>query len=329
MTQRKAERLMNLTILLLTARHYVTKEQIRAATEPYRNASDDAFERMFDRDKEELRRSGVPIETGSVDAYFDDEIGYRIRRSAFELPEIRFTPEEGALLGVAARVWQQAGLTDETGQAITKLRAAGVEVQGDALRDLAPRQVVAEPAFTPMWEATMQRQEVVFDYQKPGDLVATSRRLHPYRLTSAQERWYVVGQDLDRGQPRMFRLSRVIGEVRTVGKPDAFEVPEGVDLDALIASLAPPRRTGEATVLVRTGKALELRTRARALQSGVLHEGDTWDRLELPLHDIDRLASTLMAHGDAVVVEAPDDLRSAVMDALTLLLDRQEQESSP
>lgn len=322
MTQRKAERLMNLTILLLTARHYVTKEQIRAATEPYYTATDEAFDRMFDRDKEELRRSGIPIETGQVDAYFDDEVGYRIRRSAFELPEISFTPEEGALLGVAARVWQQAGLTDETGQAITKLRAAGVEVEQEALADLAPRQIATEPAFTPMWQATMQRQEVQFDYLKPGELRPGRRRLHPYRVTSAQERWYVVGRDLDRDEPRMFRLSRVVGEVAPVGKPDAFEVPETVDLDALIERLAPPRRRGDATLLVRPGRALVLRARGRVLESEVERDGRTWDRIQVPLHDVDRLAATVLSQADAVVVEEPAELREAVVDALRQLTGR-------
>ncbi|RYE80333.1 MAG: WYL domain-containing protein [Myxococcales bacterium] len=317
MTQRKAERLMNLTILLLTARHYVTKEQIRAATEPYYTASDDAFERMFDRDKEELRRSGIPIETGNVDAYFDDEIGYRIRRQAFELPEITFTPEEGALLGVAARVWQQAGLTNETGQAITKLKAAGVEVSSEALRDLTVRHIATEAAFTPMWEATMHRQAVEFAYQKPGDLAAAKRRLQPYRITSVQDRWYVVGNDLDRNEPRMFRLSRVVGDVKATGKTDSYDVPDTVDLDALTAGLAPARRQGEATLLVREGRALSLRRRASVVATGIEIDGTSWDRVEVPLHDLDRLASSVLEQGDAVVVEAPEELRDAVVSALT------------
>lgn len=322
MTQRKAERLMNLTILLLTARHYVTKEQIRAVTETYRNATDEAFERMFDRDKEELRRSGIPIETGSLDVWFDDEVGYRIRRTAFELPEIRFTPEEGALLGVAARVWQDAGLTADTGQAITKLKAAGVEVDQDALSDLAPRPIAAEAAFTPMWEATMQRQAVEFDYQKPGELHPERRRLQPWRVTSAQERWYVVGRDLDRDEARMFRLSRISGEVTAVGKPDAFEVPAPAEVDALVETLAPDRRQGDAIVLVRSGRALELRRRGDVVEAGIDRDGETWDRITVPLHNLERLASTVLAQGDAAVVEEPAELREAVTDALRALVGR-------
>ena len=86
MTARKSERLLNLLITLLVSRTYVTKERIRAVVEPYREAGDEAFEKMFERDKEELRSLGIPIEVGYVDRAFEDEPGYRIERSAFELP---------------------------------------------------------------------------------------------------------------------------------------------------------------------------------------------------------------------------------------------------
>jgi proteasome accessory factor B len=320
MTQRKAERLMNLTILLLTARHYVTKDQIRAATEPYQHATDEAFEKMFERDKEELRQSGVPIEVGSLDPFFDDEIGYRIHRSAFELPEIRFSPEEGALLGVAARVWQQAGLTSETTQALTKLKAAGVSVQQEALTDLSPRQLAREVSFAPMWQATMQRQQVAFDYLKPGDLQPSPRRLQPYRVTSSQERWYVVGHDLDRDEPRMFRLSRVVGEVHTIGKPGAYDVPATVDLDALSETLLPARRKEDATVLLRSGRGLLLRRTARLVDEAIDRDGEQWDRVRIPHYDTERLAASILAQGDAAVVEGPEELRTAVVTALTALV---------
>ena len=82
----KSERLLNLLIMLLVQRHYVSKERIREILYP--GSSTDAFEKMFERDKEDLRALGVPIEVGGFDPLFEDEQGYRIVRSAFELPEI-------------------------------------------------------------------------------------------------------------------------------------------------------------------------------------------------------------------------------------------------
>ena len=93
----KTERLLNLLIMLLVQRHYVSKDRIRAIL--YADASDDAFEKMFERDKEELRSLGVPIEVGQMDAYFDDEPGYRIRADEFALPEITLESDEASVVG--------------------------------------------------------------------------------------------------------------------------------------------------------------------------------------------------------------------------------------
>ena len=48
------------------------------------------------------------VTTGGNDAWFDDEVGYRVDRAAYALPEVSFTPDELAVLGLASRVWQQA-----------------------------------------------------------------------------------------------------------------------------------------------------------------------------------------------------------------------------
>ena len=59
MSARKSERLLNLLITLLVARGYVTKQRLREVIPDYREAaSDEAFERMFERDKDDLRALG-------------------------------------------------------------------------------------------------------------------------------------------------------------------------------------------------------------------------------------------------------------------------------
>jgi proteasome accessory factor B len=122
MSRRKTERLLNLVVCLLATRRYLTAEQIRQAVPGYPDGSE-AFKRMFERDKEELRELGIPLETGSEG---DEETGYRIQRQAYELPEIQLTPDEAAVLGLAARVWQRASLAEAASGALLKLRAAGV-----------------------------------------------------------------------------------------------------------------------------------------------------------------------------------------------------------
>jgi proteasome accessory factor B len=170
----KSERLLNLVIMLLVSRTYVTKERIRQVIEGYDKSNDESFEKMFERDKEELRALGIPIELGHVDKFFEDEQGYRIKRDAFELPEVDLSPDEAAVLGLAARVWQHAGLAAATSSALVKLRAAGHHVDREALDALQPRVVADEPAFDDMWEMTISRTPVRFSYRRAG-AAGTSR----------------------------------------------------------------------------------------------------------------------------------------------------------
>ena len=131
MSAQKTERLLNLVICLLSTRQFLAKDQIRRSVPQYAEcATDEAFDRMFERDKDELRDMGVPLETGGNDAWFDDEVGYRIDRAAYAVPEIQFEPDELAVLGLASRVWQQASLAAPASRALLKLKADGIEPDG-------------------------------------------------------------------------------------------------------------------------------------------------------------------------------------------------------
>jgi proteasome accessory factor B len=317
----KSERLLNLVIMLLVSRTYVTKERIREVIEGYDKDNDEAFEKMFERDKEELRALGIPIELGHVDRFFEDEQGYRIARDAFELPDIDFTPDAAAVLGLAARVWQHAGLAAATSAALVKLRAAGHDVDREALDALQPRVVADEPAFNDMWEMTISRTPVRFGYRRAGATEVVERHLEPWGVVTSRERWYVVGHDRDRGAPRLFRLSRIVGAVTADGRPGSFEVPEGTDVRALTASLEPRRTSTTATVLARKGSAALLRRRAVEVVEGVDGpDADTpWDRLTVTTYATDEIVEDVLSHlGDVVALE-PDALRERVVARLAQL----------
>jgi proteasome accessory factor B len=326
MTARKSERLLNLLITLLVSRTYVSKERLREVVEPYREAGDEAFEKMFERDKEELRSLGIPIEVGYVDRAFEDEPGYRVERSAFELPEIDLAPEEAAVIGLAARVWQHAGLAAATSDALVKLKAAGVTVDRTALDVVQPTLNAEEPSFEPLWDATRTRTPVRFDYRTSSGTGPTTRHLQPWGVVSYRGRWYVTGHDTDRGEPRVFRLSRVQGDVRADGKPGSFEVPPGTDLRAVTQSLAPRPADRSARVLVRRGAAHGLRRHAQpaADQNGV---PDGWERLEATYGASDAFADEVLGYGADVVVETPPDVREFVVRRLREAAGQQEAAS--
>ena len=312
-TSRKSERLLNLLIMLLVQRHYVSKERIRTIL--YADSRPDAFEKMFERDKEELRSLGVPIEVGSIDPLFDDEPGYRISPSDFALPDVRLTADEAAVVGLASRVWEHARLAEATTDAVRKLTAAGVEVDVSALDLVEPRLSADEPAFDVFWDATQARQEVEFDYQRPGYAEPLKRHLQPWGVVRHAGRWYVLGLDTDRGEERVFRLSRVAGDARRVGAPASYDIPDGLDLRETTRRLAPPVSVVEATLLLRKGAGATLRRGAASIEADVTgpDTDSPWDRVVLRR---DRLAEELLSLGPDVVVEAPVELRDDIVSRL-------------
>ncbi|GAA0291050.1 helix-turn-helix transcriptional regulator [Kineococcus aurantiacus] len=309
---RRTERLLNLVIALAATRRWLTKEQIRAAVPQYADcATTVAFERMFERDKEDLRELGVPLETGGEDPLFEDEAGYRIDRDAYALPEIRFTPGELAVLSLASRVWQQASLAGPATRALVKLRSLGVEPDESSLIGVEPRVRTAEPAFDPLYAATRDRTPVQFSYRRAGAEPAV-RHVEPWAIVSWHGRWYLVGHDRDRGASRVFRLSRVASAVKRIGRPGSYEVPEGIDPREVVAGSVgsvPPR---QARLLVRAGAGLALRRRARAVEEGA-GPGEGEDVVVVDVTDVEVSADELAAFGADVVVLEPADLREAVL----------------
>ncbi|MCW2765383.1 MAG: transcriptional regulator [Nocardioides sp.] len=316
MTVRKTERLLNLLIMLLVQRHFVSKDRIRAILYP--ESSTDAFEKMFERDKEELRSLGVPIEVGQIDPYFDDEPGYRIRPDEFALPEINLEADEAAVIGLATKVWEHARLAEATTEAVRKLKALGVAVDVSALDIVEPRLTADEPSFDVFWEATQERVPVEFDYVRSGEHAVSTRHLQPWGVVRYSGRWYVVGYDTDRQDERVFRLSRVQGEARKAGEPGSYDVPPGTDVRSVAKRLAPAPSTERAVVLVRTDAGHALRRNADEVETGVAgpDERTGWDRLVLTQGGMGMVDELLGFGADVYVVEPPN-VRQAVIDRLS------------
>lgn len=331
MSAKKTERLLNLVICLLATRRHLTVEQIRDAVPGYQQggprggADDEAFRRMFERDKEELRDLGIPLVTGS-DSVWDDEVGYRIDRRDYELPDIRLEPDEAAAVGLAARLWQSARFEPAASSALLKLRAAGIEADPAASAGLEPRVEATEAAFEPCLAATRAGQVITFEYRSARDANAATRRIEPWGVVSWRGRWYVVGHDLDRDARRVFRLSRVTGSVRPLGPAGAVRPPEGVDLIAQVAAVEAADGDTRAVLRVRSGRALALRRQADCQPGRPPLDG--WDELELRYADPEQLAAEVASFGADAVVVAPPELRDAVVRRLRAVAERSTDRAS-
>jgi proteasome accessory factor B len=305
----RAERLVNLVICLLSTRQYLTAERIRATVPGYPD-TDDAFFRMFERDKAELRELGVPLESGRRG--LDTADGYRIARQDYELGEVELEPDEAAAVALAARLWDSPQLSGAARGALLKLRAAGVEVDEDSGR-VQPRVRAGDPAFAPLLAAVQDGRVVGFEHRRGGpggDVVR--RTVEPWGVVSWRGRWYLVGHDRDRDDVRTFRVSRILGDVRTTGPAGAVRAPEGVDLTALVRRNNDlPPVVGVARVWVAAGRAHGLRRLGRAVGPRE-HAGRPGDELELDLRDPAMVTRWLAGHGPDVAVLEPADLAARV-----------------
>lgn len=311
MSRRKTERLLSLVVCLLSARRYLTAAQIRDAVPGY-PASFDAFKRMFERDKDELRELGIPLEMGTNPA--DEEAGYRISRQAYELPDIRLEPDEAAILGLAARVWRRAELAGAAEGALLKLRAAGIDAEDVTQPGIEPRLQTPEPAFRPLYEAVRDRRPVSFSHLAAGRSTSQVRHLEPWGVVNRRGRWYVVGYDIDRRAERVFRLSRINGPVSATGPAGSVIVPPGTDVRAAVRDWDSEHQSPLTCVLqVRAGAGHGLRRYALGVTPA---DEPGWDLVELTYSDTGWWSEQIASFGsDAVVVE-PADLRDAVIGRL-------------
>ncbi|KHF43467.1 helix-turn-helix transcriptional regulator [Saccharomonospora viridis] len=316
MSTARAERLVNLVLALLSTRQYLTAERIRGIVPGYADASsDEAFGRMFERDKAELRELGIPLETGR-NSVFDTVDGYRIARRDYELGDIELAPDEAAAVALAARLWDSPELTGPARRALVKLRAAGVEVDESAATPVEPR-VHAEPAFASLLSAVQRGQVVRFEYRRAYSPERRSRLVEPWGMVSWRARWYLVGHDRDRDAPRCFRLSRITGPVRTVGRPGAVSRPDDVDLVEFVAGIGDDERNSEPVMRARLwlaeGRAVGIRRQARVVGRRTVADVDG-DVVELDLWFPERAADWIAEHGPDVLVLEPDVLAKAVAD---------------
>ncbi|MGI8459278.1 MAG: helix-turn-helix transcriptional regulator [Propionibacteriaceae bacterium] len=317
MAPRKTERILNLTICLLVTRQFLPKSRIRQVVEGYHDLSDAAFERTFERDKDELRDLGIPIQVGSYDPLFDDEPGYRIERSDFELPSVDLTAQEAAVVGVAARAWHHTGVAATTTSALAKLRAAGVEPDVSHFATLEPSVAANEAAFEPLWNAVIDRRRVAFTYRD-----GSRRTLEPWGITSHHGRWYVVGRDVDRAATRMFKLSRISDVPTAVSRREAYDVPGDLDLRALARSLAPVEPTSTAVVGVRVGKAPTLSRRGVPVvpTPGQFPVPAGFGLVRVGYADTVTLVEELARFGADVVVVEPASVRERVIEHFRTVL---------
>lgn len=320
------ERLFSLVLALLATDHGLTKNQILSTVQGYRQRhnphGDNAnLERQFERDKDDIRELGVPLDTieSPGQAGNNQNLRYRIPRGEYELPsDISFTAEESALLSLAGMVWREGSMSGESRRAIIKLKSLGAETV-EPVMAYAPRVRVRDASFEPLSAAIEKQQTVRFDYVKPGETRALARTVAPLALVQFQGRWHCTAIEQESGERRTFLLRRIVGKVTTLGK--AHTTPVSDEAALALRELQDVWDSHVAEIVVEPASDAETRLSKRR-DAMMADDG----RLALHYVDLNIFADELSSYGPEVFVTSPPELVSAVRDRLLLVA---QQHASP
>ncbi|PKQ16871.1 MAG: hypothetical protein CVT67_03670 [Actinobacteria bacterium HGW-Actinobacteria-7] len=310
------ERLVNLALFFADARGTVTAEQARAQVAGYSVGQDEsAFIRMFERDKDDLRKAGLTI-------LADDEGNYRLDRAAtFSTPIELDAGETAAIRTVAAALADDASFPYATD---LRLALAKVTAQIDApgvhatsrLADESPERQGADVATLSAAAATGKR--VSFGYTNTAG-VSAPHEIEPYGLFLHDGRWYLVGRDTGKDQVRTYTVSRMRSvstnsaapKTPDFARPDDFDVARFVRLPFQFGASA---RSFEA--VVRFDPPAMWRAHILCAGQGVLTpdgQGALWT---VEAHSDAALLRFVLENGPGLSVVSPPELAQALRTGL-------------
>jgi len=272
-SDQKTERLINLTMALLATKRYMSKAEIFSQVAGYSGTAE-TKERMFERDKEDIRTLGISIEVGSHDPLFNDELGYRILENGYELEIGELSATQISYLSLAATVWRNQLFSSTGSHALVKIDA----LNGTGFReDFGQAALSLEnetPLFPALWDAIANSYRISFTYRSS---TTTRRHVLPYGLSLWHGSWYLVGQDIDKKEIRVFKVSRILSEISVESSALAFTVPSDFAIQNHLVMLAPESRMNF-VARARVGRCQSLRMNAQ-----VSNIDAEWDRISFTL----------------------------------------------
>ncbi|MBW3663031.1 MAG: WYL domain-containing protein [Actinobacteria bacterium] len=300
----KSERLVNLVIALKEVRRPVTFAWIKDAIHAYQQEDPESARRQFERDKDDLRSLGIPVETRDTDA-LGGELGYIIDHRAYELPPISLTAEEITALAVALQMTGE----ERARLAYAKLAARAPDPGSDGAAPQA-RVSLGLNAIDQIAPALREHRPVTFAYRTAtGE--DSQRTVDPYAVVARRGHWYLVGRDHDRDDVRAFRLDRLISDVTPGGEVEAYSIPEGLDVSTHLEG--PDREHQDVTIALAPRVAWEAEARGgRTIET----RDDDWTVVAITDAPITRTVSWIVGLGDEAEVIEPIEVRERVVSHL-------------
>ncbi len=304
----KLERQLGLLAALLHTDRPLRAAEIHQRVEGY---PDDmvAFRRAFERDKEDLRRLGIPIEverTESVDGSID---GYRVSQGDYYLHDLGLEADEVIALSVALRLIRLEGVTGD--DALWKLGGAA---QDDAAPGAELAAISIGPAVTQLHEAITNRATVTFLYR------SEARHVEPWRLAFRRGQWYLNGYDQARKDSRSFRLDRIegaveVGDAGTATSPRSG--PAGERQPWQFATEEEQSYTARVAIDATHARWAQHHLRDATV---VDEKADGAIEIELDVTNIAAFRSLILSMFEAAEILSPEELRSDMVTWLESLI---------
>ena len=307
MSAEKTERLINLTLGLLATKRYLTKNEIFRTIAGY-SGSVESMERMFERDKDELRSAGIVIEVGGLDPLFEDEQGYLIRSGAIQIQPSDFTKQELMLMVISANYWINSNLDQSAKNALVKIAS----LDATAVSQIEGGNKVIAPDMTDhstlqiqiLIQAISERYLIKFSYR------GSQRQVAPIKLENSQGFWYLTGLEGD--LLKKFKIIRFESSVELLGKSGAFDEPQVSS--AMKATEITEVQEFKLISKIRIGKCNNLRKIGEVKSLNF-----EWDECEVSSSDSEALIREVLWNGDDIEVIEPKDIRESVLTRLRSL----------
>lgn len=295
------ERILNLLAFLLTVGRPVSAEEIRFTVAGYEQGEDEAFRRMFERDKELLRQLGITLEMQATDA-FEVEYGYVVPEGGYELPDPGLSDEERAALWLAAQAVRLGGQPSGP-EAIFKLGGVPGAIGGEPLAaNLGEEVGLLGDLFT----AVVDHRIVDFSYRD------RARAFKAYGLVHRRGHWYLVGA-LVSGDIRAFRVDRIT-DLSLRDSTGAFERPDDFDVNRSIPDA--PWEAGPEDLMAEVVFDAEVAWWARremGANAEAIEQSDGSMRASLPVAHVDAFIGWMLGFVDQAEVISPPELRARLL----------------
>jgi proteasome accessory factor B len=297
--QNVVERVLNLLIFLLQSSRPVSADDVRHTVQGYSGSGDDAFHRMFERDKDVLRRLGVPLKMVATDVW-EVEFGYQVDPEEYAIADPELTDQERTALSIAARMVRLEGSHPGL-DALFKL--GGVD-GGGGFEPVGADLGKGIESLGPLFSAVIDRRRVTFDYR------GAVRTVNPYGLAHRRGHWYLAGGTSE-GE-RVYRVDR-ISSLKLGEEASSFSKPKGFDMRRLIDLQPWEAGSGESVEATVTFDAEIAWWAARTLGLGHHPAGEQLTTT-VPVANTEAFIGWVLSFGDQAEVVSPPELRSALRD---------------